>query len=169
MSNTLKFGQYTISAGELESCEYRCDPALCRGNVCCAHFDIAVTVEERIRISELIGELTEFCPWLKDTPDAFKVTPCEIFINKQENGLCLFNWEDSDGRAWCALHSLALKKGENPFKVKPLNCSFWPFLRDGDNHLTLDRETDAPCLDFSKPKQTPDPELLSMLEQIAEE
>ncbi len=167
MSKLLKFGEYTVDSSELETGEYKCDPALCKGNVCCAIFDIAVTFEERIRISEYIYELYKYCPWLKDFKNVFKITPCEILIKKRENNLCLFNWEDEEGRAWCALHSLALEKGENPFKLKPLNCSLWPFLRDGNNNLELDRHTNAPCLKLNNTKVEKDPELLAMLKDIS--
>ncbi len=169
MGKELQFGKFSVDSQELEKGEYSCDPILCKGSVCCGVFDIAVTVEERLRITELLGELEELCPWLKDYTNAFKVTPCEIFIKKREDGLCLFNWEDQEGRAWCALHTLALKKGQNPFRVKPLNCSLWPFLRDGNNHLELDTHTDAPCLKFDLKKKTPNEELLAMLEALCED
>ena len=167
MNEILKFGEYTIARKELKSCQYKCDPALCTGHVCCAVFDIAITISERDRISTLLPELEEYCPWMRGNPEFFKITPCEIFIRKRGNGLCIFNWEDTEGRAWCAIHTLALKKGLNPFKLKPLNCSMWPFLRDGGNQLELDRDTPAPCLKFHAERPEDDPELRLMLEDIA--
>ncbi len=169
MENMLQFGRYTIAESEISSCHYSCDPSCCKGNVCCKTFDIAITFEERNRIEDLLPELYQYCPWLKDMENCFQLTPCELFIRKQSNGLCVFNWLDDNGGAWCALHTLALKKGLNPFKVKPLNCSLWPFLRDGADHLELDRETPAPCLNFTDTQGTADPELLHMLGCIAEE
>ncbi len=166
MAELLKFGAFTLSAEELQGCSYRCDPALCRGRVCCAIFDIAITLEERTRIYNLLAELYPLCPWLETESSPFQITPCEIFIKKRENGLCIFNWEDADGNAWCALHTLALQRGENPFKVKPLNCSLWPFLRDGNNQLELDRKTNAPCLNYTSEADLQDPELLNLLQSL---
>ena len=166
MEEILEFGKYRIARKELTGCSYKCDPALCTGHVCCGIFDIAITFSEREKITSLLPELTAFCPWLAGNPDIFKITPCEIFIAKRENNMCIFNWEDTEGRAWCAIHTLALKKGLNPFQTKPLNCSMWPFLRDGNDRLELDKDTTAPCLKFHSEPQEADPELLQMLDHI---
>lgn len=163
----LEFGKFKIDERELLKRSYRCDPGLCKGGVCCAVFDIAVTFEEKDRIEKLIPKILKYCPWLETEADFFKLTPCELFIKKRENGLCIFNWQDEQDRCWCALHSAALEDGLNPFSLKPLNCSMWPFLRDGENRLELDTKTPAPCLK-EKTDSVPDAELLAMLNMIKE-
>lgn len=161
----LKYGEFFVDEAELRKLKYKCDPALCKGDVCCAIFDIAITFEEKERIEGLMGRLLEYCPWLADGESAFKLTPCELFIRKRESGLCWFNYKDEQGRCWCALHSAALDAGENPFEWKPLNCSFWPFLRDGVGRLEVDTNTPAPCL-VENPEGAVDGKLVAMLEQI---
>lgn len=131
---------------ELRRGAYACDPALCKGRVCCAVFDVAVTHEEQARLRTLLPRVAAFCPWLTEGEDPFLLTPWEIFIRKRRDGLCWFNFVDEQGRAWCGVHAAALAAGENPYAWKPLNCALWPFLRDGSGRLTLDDDTSFPCL-----------------------
>lgn len=167
----LHYSGLKVNHNELCKGEYHCQPRLCGDNVCCAKFDIAITLEERDRIAGLLPLLVEYCPWLENAADSpFLQTPCEVFIRKRPEGQCWFNYQDYEGRWWCALHSAALRDGENPFAWKPLNCSLWPFLRDGANRLHLDDSTRAPCLQIkSEPTdQTMDMNLLDMLEKIGQ-
>ncbi len=161
------YGEFVIDDQEFCRLEYKCDPELCKDGVCCAVFDIAITFEERDRIETLLDRVKKYCPWLEDGESPFQLTPCELFIRKRPDGLCWFNYRDSKGRCWCALHSAALEAGENPFKWKPLNCSLWPFLRDGMGRLEVDTHTKAPCLRINISGKAEE-ELISMLEEIVE-
>lgn len=162
-----RYGEFIIDEGQFCQRSYGCDPQLCKDGVCCAVFDVAITFEEKARIENIFDKLYEFCPWLKDGESPFQLTPCELFIRKRPDGLCWFNYRDDAGRCWCAIHAAALMAGENPFSWKPLNCSLWPFLRDGENRLEVDMHDDFPCLKLNA-DNVADEELLKLIEAIAQ-
>lgn len=168
MPDDLAFGTLRVAPDALTTHAYRCDPALCRDASCCARFDVALTHAEADRIRDRLPELLPFCPWLQEDGqlvDPFHLTPCEIILRKRADGTCLLNHQADDGRLYCAVHSWALAHGENPFAVKPLACSLWPFVRDGADRCTLDHESAPPCL-TPKSDPNPDPELLALLTSI---
>lgn len=170
MDMEINFCGLTVQHGELCRGEYCCEPKLCGEGVCCAHFDIAITLEEHERISGLLARVLEFCPWVVEegASGAFKRTPSEIFINKRPGGKCWFNFRTPEGRWLCGLHAAALKAGENPYAWKPLNCALWPFLRDGAGNLTLDTGSGLPCVRGRDDANEPDKELYRMIGDIAE-
>lgn len=151
---------------------YACEPALCREKVCCAHFDIAVSAAERERIIKRLPRLRRYCPWLPENADAvFTATPCFLFIKKQANGLCLFNFpangRDAQDGYYCAIHALALAEGENPYAVKPRGCALWPFLEDGAGNLRVDDETTVfPCLRPCPARAAADPHFTELLDAL---
>lgn len=151
--------------------DYLCDPALCREHVCCGHFDIAISAEEKERILALLPRLKRFCPWLADEPDIFRETSCFLFLCKRQ-GLCVLNFpvngRNAEDGYYCALHALALQDGENPYAVKPRGCALWPLLEDGAGNLRVDDETTRfPCLRRREDcSAEPAPELQKLWESL---
>jgi len=158
---------------------YRCDPRVCGEQVCCGHFDIAISAAEHDRILAMLPRLARFCPWLAGinaTEEAiFSRTPCFLFLKKRrlDNGtpLCVFNFpangRDATEGFFCALHALALAEGKNPYAEKPRGCALWPFLEDGGGNVRVDDETTCfRCLQRTSRQPQADPELKKLWEQI---
>ncbi|GHV19123.1 hypothetical protein AGMMS49959_03080 [Planctomycetales bacterium] len=149
---------------ELKNYRYVCAPEQCGERVCCRIFDIAVTAEERERIGARREELASYCPWLAATTELFTVTPHFILLKKRDDGLCVFNYA-ANGGYYCALHALALARGENPYRAKPRGCATWPFLADNDGTLHLDKT--APCLRrVTPPAAQADANLLALISEL---
>ncbi len=173
MPEFLRFGSYRVPVSDLLEYEYACDPTCCMAidAFCCARFDIGITFEEEERITALLPEIARRCRWLRRGEgyvDPFTRKPSELLIDKRADETCSFNYRGTDGRFWCAVHTVAEELGMDPFKVKPLPCSLWPWALEGRDLLRLDLESNPPCLKKRTPDGTYDRNLLALLQPLAE-
>lgn len=80
------------------------------------------------------------CPWLKIDGGYDNVfdeeTSNRFAIDTQDDGLCIFAYR-TGGRIRCSLHTVALRAGIEPHKLKPFACTLWPLDLSADRGLTL--------------------------------
>lgn len=142
-----------IDVEALRALAHRCDPMKCIGRErgCCETYEVVVGRREQGTIVGVLAEASRFAPALKaggEYLDPFEETEGGTCLNTDEDGRCVFAYEDARGATLCSLHSAALELGLPPAQVKPRACALWPLaLVKGDPPLLTVQEgvLDFPC------------------------
>lgn len=142
-----------IDVEALRALAHRCDPMKCIGRArgCCETYEVVVGRREQGTIVGTLDEASRFAIGLKEDGDflePFEETEGGTCLNTDEDGRCVFAYDDSLGATMCSLHSAALDLGLPPAEVKPRACALWPLaLVEGDPPLLTVQEgvLDFPC------------------------
>ena len=142
-----------IDVEALRALAHRCDPMKCIGRVrgCCETYEVVVGRREQGTIVGTLDEASRFAIGLKEDGnflEPFEETEGGTCLNTDEDGRCVFAYDDSLGATMCSLHSAALELGLPPAQVKPRACALWPLaLVEGDPPLLTVQEgvLDFPC------------------------
>ncbi len=135
-----------IDIEALRALAHRCEPLKCaeRERGCCATYEVVVAHREQAAIVGALAEASRFAPALKTSGeylDPFEETEGGSCLNTDEDGLCVFAYEDAHGATLCSLHSAAQNLGLSPTHVKPKACALWPLaLVEGDPPLLTVQE-----------------------------
>ncbi|UCE72629.1 MAG: hypothetical protein JSU99_04775 [Nitrospiraceae bacterium] len=99
-----------------------------------------------------LPEASKLAPFLCDASgfeNIFEEEEPDLFrIDAEEEGLCMFAYENENDHILCSLHSVALHLNVPPHKVKPRSCVTWPLAITDDPPLLLSIADDAfsfPC------------------------
>ena len=142
-----------IDVEALQALAHRCEPLKCIGRArgCCETYEVVVGRREQGTIVGALAEASRFASGLKADGkylDPFEETEGGSCLNTDEDGRCVFAYEDARGATLCSLHSAALELGLPPAQVKPRACALWPLaLVEGDPPLLTVQEgvLDFPC------------------------
>jgi hypothetical protein len=132
---------------------HACDPAVCRGRrSCCAEYEVRVTGDEVPRIAGLMPAASRYVPDLESDgrlENVFDGLGHEICaLETDEEGLCVFAYENGEGCLLCGLHSAAADLGLDPYAAKPDACTLWPLAIVETDPTVLSVQPDAygfPC------------------------
>jgi len=130
-----------IDVEALQALTHLCDPMKCIGRArgCCETYEVVVGRREQGTIVGTLDEASRFAIGLKEDGDflePFEETEGGTCLNTDEDGRCVFAYDDSLGATMCSLHSAALDLGLPPAEVKPRACALWPLaLVEGDPPL----------------------------------
>ena len=130
-----------IDVEALQALAHRCDPMKCIGRArgCCETYEVAVGRSEQGTIVGALDEASRFAIGLKEGGDflePFEETEGGTCLSTDEDGRCVFAYDDARGATLCSLHSAALDLGLPPVEVKPHACALWPLaLVEGDPPL----------------------------------
>jgi hypothetical protein len=122
-----------VDVEALETIAHRCEPALCRrAGTCCAGYDVCVAEDELPKLAGATELAARYVPDLGQGGNVFE----ELFdglysIDTDEDGLCVFAYEDAGGQVLCSLHSAALENGLDVRELKPRCCMLWPLALSG--------------------------------------
>ncbi|MDK1021248.1 MAG: hypothetical protein QGD90_06390, partial [Candidatus Hydrogenedentes bacterium] len=108
-----------IDVEALQALAHRCEPLKCIGRErgCCATYEVVVARREQGTIVGALAEAARFAPALKtggEYLDPFEETEGGSCLNTDEDGRCVFAYEDARGATLCSLHSAALDLGLPP-------------------------------------------------------
>ncbi len=142
-----------IDVEALRALAHRCDPMKCIGRArgCCETYEVVVDRCEQGTIVGTLDEASRFAIGLKEGGDflePFEETEGGTCLSTDEDGRCVFAYDDARGATMCSLHSTALELGLPPAEVKPRACALWPLaLVEGDPTLLTVQEgvLDFPC------------------------
>ncbi len=161
-----------IDWSTLRRLEYRCDPDLCAGGVCCcASFEVCIEDEELDRLIGLLPTAAAYADAGRGVVDApFEPLESGVFaLETDEDGLCLMAHTTDDGRTLCAFHFAALELGLDPVVSKPRACALWPLSlsENAPARLTVDPSAaEFPCCRLRESPGRLAPELAATLRAL---
>ena len=162
-----------IDVEALQALAHRCEPLKCIGRErgCCATYEVVVGRREQGTIVGALAEAARFAPALKtggEYLDPFEETEGGSCLNTDEDGRCVFAYEDARGATLCSLHSAAMELGLPPARVKPRACALWPLaLVEGDPPLLTVQE-DALAFPCNRRRRNGAAGLNGVIEEIIE-
>lgn len=127
-----------IDIRALSSLSHRCQPLKCRTRErgCCATYEVAVSRREQGTIIGTLPQASQYATRLHESSgfiEAFEDTDGGTCLSTDEDGRCVFAYDDREGATLCSLHSAALDMDLPPAEVKPRSCALWPLaLAEGD-------------------------------------
>ena len=150
--HVIRIGRYVVDSEGLQSIAHRFDAVACtRVGCCCSRYEVSLSKKEADRVRDYVSLAAGYATHLKEETGF----TCPIdeeerprTLETDEEGRCLFAYNDQQGHVLCSLHSAALDLEENPYHVKPMSCSLWPLALSEGRPLMLSVMPDAfdfPC------------------------
>lgn len=138
--------------------EYSCVPSACANQACCCqYYEITLTADELQTVLGMVPMAAKYAAHLDvsadELPELFEeIDDGQFALAEDEDGCCVFQYQNGDGATLCSIHSAALEHGMHPYRVKPWACSMWPLTEDEEDPPLLTLQDDA--LDFPCNRQT---------------
>ena len=114
----------------IKSIHHECTGCHSKTNCCCAGYDIFISEQEMQRILNIFPRVIRYCPDLVKDGELDNVFEESgdglIQLDTDENGLCVFAYQQQEGVVRCALHSVAIDMDLSVEEIKPFHCLLWP-------------------------------------------
>jgi hypothetical protein len=121
-------------------------PGQCR---CCGTYEVCVSAKELALLDGCVATAGATGILSKPLHSVFeKLDDGQYCLDTDEDGLCRLALPQSDGSAYCALHTSALQQELEPYTHKPRACSLWPLATTEGKDPVLGVTPDAlefPC------------------------
>lgn len=140
---------------------------LCKSDICkerkncCASYEICIDSDELDRIISYVPLASNYATHLKtgsEYNNIFEETDDGLVsLDRDENGLCVFAYTNSENHTLCSLHSVAIDHKLPHYSLKPRSCALWPLslVSNGSIYLSVDEDAHLfPCNSFSHNEAT---------------
>lgn len=146
--DTVEIRGVIVHVDALMGMAHGCNPECCKGKAtCCGAYEVHVTPRELTSIIGLLEEARVHSRRLNDE-EAFEEVDDGLVLGTDEDGVCVFAYDDRKGQTLCSLHTVCLDHGLDPFSIKPRDCVLWPLTisQGPPRHLSVvDDAFEWPC------------------------
>ena len=108
-----------------------CRPECCAERTsCCATYEVCIERDEQQKILNHIASAASYASAIRDGDDL--LDPFDwadgglTCLQTDEDGLCVFAFDNGSGHTLCSLHAAAMDSGIRPIDAKPRSCHLWP-------------------------------------------